>query len=68
MAWLLQAEDRTVDDLARRFGVSRRTVYRDLRLLDEAGLPLVTQHNGKGYRLIVPRSTGPAPGEARAWM
>ena len=56
VAWLLQSGEYTVDQLADRFGVSRRTVYRDLRLVDEARLPLVSQHQGKGYRVISPRS------------
>lgn len=51
MAWLLQARHCTVEHLVRRFGVSRRTVYRDLRLIDAAELPLVGQRLGKGYRL-----------------
>ena len=56
VAWLLQSGEYTVDQLAERFGVSRRTVYRDLRLVDEARLPLVSQHQGKGYRVLAPRS------------
>jgi DNA-binding transcriptional ArsR family regulator len=51
MAWLLQARDCTVEHLVSRFGVSRRTVYRDLRLIDEAELPLVGQRLSRGYRL-----------------
>lgn len=52
IAWSLQREDLTVDELAQRFGVSRRTIYRDLKLISEAGIPLVTQQQGKGYRVI----------------
>lgn len=52
MAWLLQQEDCTVDHLAARFSVSRRTVYRDLRLIEQADLPLVTRKSSRGYRLI----------------
>ena len=55
MVWLLQNDDCTVDELAERFGVSRRTIYRDLKLLDEAELPLVSQHPDKGYRVMPPR-------------
>ncbi|MBN2584612.1 MAG: HTH domain-containing protein [Planctomycetes bacterium] len=40
MAWLLQQRDITVPELMRRFGVSRRTVYRDLKLIYAAGLPM----------------------------
>lgn len=37
-------------DLAATFGVSRRTIYRDMDALSEAGLPIVAVP-GKGYRL-----------------
>jgi len=59
VAWLLQSGEYTVDQLAERFGVSRRTVYRDLQLVDEARLPLVSQHQGKGYRVLSPRAASP---------
>ena len=62
IVWLLQNESCTVDQLAGRFGVSRRTIYRDLRLVDEAKLPLMSRHMGKGYRLMPPRSAGTASG------
>ncbi|WP_034386322.1 YafY family protein [Deinococcus sp. YIM 77859] len=39
------------EDLARTFGVSVRTVYRDMLALGEAGVPLVSLP-GKGYRLL----------------
>jgi predicted DNA-binding transcriptional regulator YafY len=38
---LLQRNCYSVDDLAGQFRVSRRTVYRDLRLLAAAGVPLM---------------------------
>lgn len=65
IAWRLQRRDCTVDDLAARFGVSRRTIYRYLKLIDEADLPLVSQQMGKGYRVMaLPsyRNGGPALG------
>jgi len=52
MAWLLKSGNFTVEELRRHFGVSRRTIYRDLKLIDQACLPLVSQHQGKGYRLL----------------
>jgi len=52
MAWLLKSEHFTVEELGRHFGVSRRTIYRDLKLIDQAHLPLVSEHQGKGYRLL----------------
>lgn len=37
-------------ELASRFSVSIRTIYRDIRLLESAGIPILTQE-GKGYSL-----------------
>ncbi|RMH56453.1 MAG: YafY family transcriptional regulator [Bacteroidetes bacterium] len=37
-------------DLAEHFGVSRRTVYRDVQALYDAGIPIIAVP-GKGYRL-----------------
>jgi predicted DNA-binding transcriptional regulator YafY len=39
------------EDLARRFEVSVRTIYRDLEALSESGVPLLATP-GKGYRLM----------------
>lgn len=52
MAWLLKGKNFTVEELRRHFGVSRRTIYRDLKLIDQACLPLVSEHQGKGYRIL----------------
>lgn len=41
----------TATELARRFSVSRRTIYRDIRTLEQAGIPVVTQE-GKGYAML----------------
>ncbi len=41
----------TASELAKRFEVSVRTIYRDMRSLAEAGIPLLTEE-GKGYRLL----------------
>jgi len=41
----------TAEEIANRFGISRRTVYRDIRALDEAGVPLATEQ-GRGYFLV----------------
>jgi len=38
-------------ELAQRFSVSTRTIYRDIRTLEQAGVPIVTQ-DGKGYTLV----------------
>lgn len=37
--------------LAEKFGVSIRTIYRDIRILEQAGVPIFTS-NGKGYSLV----------------
>ncbi|QJD76977.1 helix-turn-helix transcriptional regulator [Spirosoma rhododendri] len=41
----------TASELARRFSVSTRTIYRDIRTLEQAGVPVVTVE-GKGYTLL----------------
>lgn len=41
----------TATELARRFSVSTRTIYRDIRTLERAGIPVVTQE-GKGYTML----------------
>jgi predicted DNA-binding transcriptional regulator YafY len=54
MGMLLQLQARgqlRAEDLARRFEVSVRTVYRDLQALSETGVPIVATP-GKGYRLM----------------
>ena len=37
--------------LANKFGVSVRTIYRDIRALEQAGIPILTEE-GKGYSLM----------------
>ncbi len=41
----------TATRLADRFGVSVRTIYRDIKALEEAGVPVLTEE-GKGYSLM----------------
>ncbi|MEZ4951532.1 MAG: YafY family protein [Saprospiraceae bacterium] len=41
----------TATELAERFGVSVRTIYRDIRTLEQSGVPIVTEE-GKGYSLM----------------
>lgn len=41
----------TSTELADRFSVSKRTIYRDIRALEEAGVPILTEE-GKGYTLM----------------
>jgi predicted DNA-binding transcriptional regulator YafY len=41
----------TATELADRFSVSVRTIYRDIRALEQGGVPIVTEE-GKGYSLL----------------
>ncbi len=41
----------TAPELAQRFSVSVRTIYRDIRALEQAGVPIGTEE-GKGYFLM----------------
>lgn len=41
----------TAPELARKFSVSVRTIYRDIKALEQAGIPVFTEE-GKGYRLM----------------
>lgn len=41
----------TAASLAERFGVSKRTIYRDIKALEKAGVPILTEE-GKGYTLM----------------
>lgn len=41
----------TATELAERFSVSVRTIYRDIRALEQGGVPIVTEE-GKGYSLL----------------
>ncbi|WNJ21539.1 YafY family protein [Pontibacter sp. G13] len=41
----------TAASLAEKFGVSTRTIYRDIKALERAGVPIMTEE-GKGYNLM----------------
>lgn len=41
----------TATELAQKFGVSVRTIYRDIRTLEQAGVPVYTEE-GKGYSIL----------------
>ena len=41
----------TAKILAEKFGVSNRTIYRDIKSLENAGVPIITEE-GKGYRIM----------------
>ncbi len=53
-ALLVQLQSRPVvkaSEMANRFGVSHRTIYRDMRTLSEAGVP-ICGNSGIGYSLV----------------
>lgn len=53
-ALLVQLQSRPVvksAEMAKRFGVSSRTIYRDMRTLSEAGVP-ICGNSGVGYSLV----------------
>ena len=53
-AILIQLQTRRVvkaQDIADRFGISLRTVYRDVKSLEEAGIPVIGEA-GVGYSLV----------------
>lgn len=41
----------TASELAGKFSVSNRTIYRDIKALEQAGVPILTEE-GKGYTLM----------------
>lgn len=51
LTYLQESRLITATTLAERFDVSVRTIYRDIRVLEEAGIPIVTEE-GKGYSLL----------------
>lgn len=51
MFWLQESEPRSSDQLAKRFNVSRRTIFRDIQVLRDAGIPIAPGANGAGYCL-----------------
>ncbi len=48
----------TATKLAEKFNVSIRTIYRDIRALEQAGIPIITE-DGKGYSLMEGYSVPP---------
>lgn len=41
----------TAHELAEKFSISKRTIYRDIKALEQAGVPILTE-DGKGYTLM----------------
>ena len=51
---LLQRGRRTAGEIARRFEVSKRTVFRDIEALSEIGIPIVTEAGAHGGYTLMP--------------
>jgi predicted DNA-binding transcriptional regulator YafY len=51
---LLQGGRRTAGEIARRFEVSKRTVFRDIEALCEMGIPIVTEAGVNGGYTLMP--------------
>ncbi len=41
----------TASELANKFDISKRTIYRDIKALEQSGVPVLTEE-GKGYTLM----------------
>ena len=41
----------TASELANKFSISKRTIYRDIKALEQSGVPVLTEE-GKGYTLM----------------
>ena len=41
----------TASELANKFNISKRTIYRDIKALEQSGVPILTEE-GKGYTLM----------------
>lgn len=61
---LLERACYSAEDLAGHFRVSKRTIYRDLRLLVEADVPLVRRNGDRRYHVPShwPQADADAPG------
>ncbi len=51
---LLQSGRRTANEIARRFEISKRTVFRDIEALCEMGVPIVTETGTHGGYMLMP--------------
>lgn len=54
LALIDSADVLSAEQLARAINVSRRTVFRDLALLEQCGLPVRFEHGSRGYTLASP--------------
>lgn len=51
---LLQGGKRSASDIARRFEVSKRTIFRDIQSLCEMGVPVITEPGAHGGYTLMP--------------
>jgi predicted DNA-binding transcriptional regulator YafY len=51
LTMLLSKQLLTSTEISKKFNISVRTVYRDIRALEEAGVPVITEE-GKGYSIM----------------
>ncbi|HZU67111.1 MAG TPA: YafY family protein [Ktedonobacteraceae bacterium] len=51
---LLQSGRRTASEIARRFEISKRTVFRDIEALCEMGVPIITESGPRGGYTLMP--------------
>ena len=57
---LLEQDRYNSDELARLSGISKRTLYRDLQVLKDCGVPIVFDRHRRAYSLQGPHE-GPVP-------
>ena len=51
--WLIERGGSTAEEMAQRFEVSKRTIYRDVELLSQAGIPVfASRGKGGGIRIL----------------
>jgi predicted DNA-binding transcriptional regulator YafY len=50
-SYLILSKSITASTLAEKFNVSIRTIYRDIRALEQSCVPIITEY-GKGYSLM----------------
>jgi biotin operon repressor len=51
LKYILAEHHRNAADIAKELGVEERTIYRDIKALKKAGIPIVFDEGTKGYRV-----------------
>lgn len=52
ISWILQREEVSIEYLAKKFNVTRRTIFRDLKTISQAQLPVAIIHGRDGLRMV----------------